>query len=362
MRSRFVGQTGFFGFSERVNLLRVGPLRFHITISGELSVSAPIDNLSADDRVFVVTKKSGVARVGKIRIRPDETDEVKIVPFNPINPEWDPIFIGALRREGEELYLGFIPAPATDDLGPKLKIELSVPLNDLVAQANPQHQDGKPVELVELPSLVVDGAGKVDPAALITWVVTANGLAAQGRPGLNFGNLVANLPWALGVSHVHYTPRDAGYERGVFPEINGVSVFGRAREEGFMIDVEWQANRSARGVFFPRRNLDPAEEAVERIEVKNLPLPYFIRQLEEVVVDLTKRMVLTVVGHDLGTVIVDNMEVDSIKRVCKKGKKLYRIFLKKAEEEGNLNSRVNAGMYRRCSFWFAGWATGEVND
>jgi hypothetical protein len=338
LKGRVLGGLGDFN---NLNIFRFR--QFHMA-SGELSVEPiPNNNWSTYDRVLLVTKKSRLARVGKIRPADNGTDELKIIPFDPIDPGWDPIFLEALRREKEELYMRFLPA--TDDLEQQLLIELSVQSDwgsDLVRpdNHNPGHRDDKPVD--ELPVLEVDSTGNVDPATLFAWFNAANG-QIQAQPGLSFGEVAGSLPDGLEVDHVHYNPGYIGYNQGVFPNIVDVRVV--SNRGGFMIDIEAEANRGARGKFIRR---SPEKEAVESVEEKGLP--NFIRAVINGQ-EPTKRMVLSLIGHDLGTVVVDNMEVDSIKRVCKKGKKLYRIFLKPEEKGGNLNRRVNAGSYGKCSLW-----------
>ena len=112
-----------------------------------------------------------------------------------------------------------------------------------------------------------------------------------------------------------------------------------------MIDVEAQANRDTRGVVYTR-NLAPAVDGVEEKAWQ-----HFIVDA----VDANQRRVLSVIDHESGTLVVNNMKVESIKRVLKKGKKLYRIILKQVEEGGDLNSRVNAGSYKKCSCWVNSW-------
>jgi hypothetical protein len=332
------------GFDIRNIILRV--TKYHVNSDGELSVELgrpAIVNWSTDDIVFVVTKNSRLARVGKIRPMDNGTDELRIGPLNqiPIDPEWEPVFLGALRNDpNEELYMAVIPA-ADVLVGPRLWIELSVK-SDLLGY--PQHQGGTPYD--ELPLLVAyDGTGNVDPRDLLDWLKKANELA-QAPPGLKFGYVTKSLPKELAVGDVDYKPRDVGYEQAVFPKIDDVRVVSNGG--AFMIYVEAGANRGARGKLM-RRN--PGIEAVEAVGVKKWQ--DFIREA----VDTKQRMVLSVVHHDLGTVVVDNWEVESIKRVCKKGKKLHRIVLKQAEKWGGLNSRsrVNAGSYRRCSVWVNSW-------
>jgi hypothetical protein len=295
----------------------------------ELSFLAPIQNLSADDRVFVVTKKSRFVRLGKIRLTGNGT---AVDPFDL--EQWDATFIEALRREKEELYMRLLPAGV--DLESKLLIGVTVPV--VLAQPdnhNPGPQDAQPV--LDLPVLDFDGAGRVNPEALFAWVKGANELAL-GQGGLRFGNLAKSLPDILEVGNVHYQPAIERY--GVFPGINGARVVERVGGI-FGIDVDSQINRNVRGVLFTRRY--PAE-AVESVEKK--VLPDFIGQVIE---GQRNKWMLSIINHVSGTVVVDNVEVESIKRVCKKGKKLYRMFLK--PEPVSLNSRVYAGSYRMCSLW-----------
>jgi hypothetical protein len=338
-----------WGFNNQNYIHRVR--EYGVNRDGELFVEPePMNNLITDGIVFVVTKNSRLARVGRI-LRPDRTDVLRIVPFSRIDQVWDPKFLGALEKRGEEIYMMILPAPAGDDLDPKLWIGLSVPVipvNHLVAQANPQHQDAQPV--VDLPVLDFDGAGRVDQRDLFAWLKAANGLLAGTQGGLSFGNLADSLPGSLAVKHVDYNPGFTRYEQGVFPAICSVRVAGRAGER-FVVDVEAQMNRSAGGLFY-RRYQGAAEEAVETVEEKGLG-DFIRQQLEEVVADVnqSRGIALTVVEDDLGTAVVDKMEVESIKRVCKKGKKLYRIGLKPEEEGGGLNSRVHTGKYESCSFW-----------
>jgi hypothetical protein len=320
---------------------------YEVSRDGELFVEFQLQrqqthNFSAYDRLILVTRNSRLARVGRFRLTGNGTaDEIKIIPFNPINPGWDPIFIGALEKRGEEIYMMILPAPAGDDLEAKLLIGLTVPIKDLLVQ-DPRPQDAQP--LVELPDLVADGAGKVDLGALLVWAEKANELAGT-QPGLSFGLVAGSLPAGLPVSNVGYIPGFTIYDQLVFPQINDVRVVSTG--EGFMIDVAAEATIVARGLFY-RRNPDPAaEEAVERVEVKELQFREFIRDIGQT---LNRRMALSVVDHDLGTLVVDNMEVESIKRVCKKGKKLYRIGFRTAE---SLNSRVHTGNYGKCSLWLS---------
>jgi hypothetical protein len=317
-------------------------------LSVELGPS--IHNLSAGDIVFLVTRKSGLVRVGKIR---PVTDILQIVPLNSNNLRWDVKFLQDLKREGEEIYIALSPVWA-NNLDPKLRIELSVPFNDQPYNSyilNQQHRDDKP-PVEDLPSLFLYPGGRVDAGALQDWLTAANELI-QGQPGLNFGKVDGSLPDGLGVSHVDYQPGFIIYEVGVFPIIDGVIVAGGRAGKEFMIDLDAKMNRGAGGLFTRLNHPDRAEEAVENVEEKKFI--DFTRELAEGK-EQNKRMVLSVVSHDLGIVVVDNMEVESIKRVCKKGKKLYRLFLQKQSDlGGGLNSCINAGYYGECSLWCWSW-------
>jgi hypothetical protein len=315
---------------------------FGVTIGGALSVElrGQSHNWSTDGRVFLVTKNSRIARLGQFHLTGNGTDTLQIVPFGLNNAVWDPEFLGALEKKGDELYIALLPV--AEDLEAKLMIGLPFKSDwgsDLFV-ANPQPQDGAPVDL---PALVVDTAGNIDPGALLEWFDAANELA-PAQHGFSFGEVAESLPDGFAVSRIHFEPRTIRYEQAVYPRIDGARVVGRSG--AFMIDVEAEANTRARGVFY--RRIQAGADPVESVE--GIAWVDFIRE-EVADVNQSRRLVLSVIAHDLATVVVDNMEVDSIKRVCKKGKKLYRIVLQPAREGGGLNSRVNAGMYERCSLW-----------
>lgn len=66
-----------------------------------------------------------------------------------------------------------------------------------------------------------------------------------------------------------------------------------------------------------------------------------------------------IIDNKNGALIVDNMEVEQIKRVKTKDG-TYRLVLQK--EPGGLNSRLKVGIYEGCSVWFTNWQTSRPGN